>query len=683
VLVSSIVSPGGLVLLLAMLVAPSALAAPGAAARGALAAEPGPGLWMVEGEGDEPWLAPQVSTEVHVRVSGLIAHGRIEQVFDNPSEQAVEAVYVFPLESAAAVDGLSLQVGARTLSARLDERAPAAGTFERAAEAGRVAALLDRDRPDVLTTRVANIPAGATVTVTLRYRQLVGAAHGALTLDVPTTLIPRGVSGGAEADGLAQPARAMMPVAALASPPVALDGSGPLFDVWVELDRGVDPSSVRSASHAIDVSTRASSLAVQLHEGPVLADRDFVLRWSPQAGAATATVVGEAIGGDRYLLASVPSPLDSALGAAAESGRGEGGPATPRDVTIVVDTSSSMAGAALAEASAAVRAALARLTPLDRFNLIETASPPRSLFAAPRAASVHAVEQALAWTAALRATGDAVLAPALERVLVAGPPEAGRRERVVLISDGDVGDERQLARQIAARLAARRLFTLGVGPAQGRYALRGLARAGRGSFTAIADLGEVGARVAELDAELGAPALEALSLGTTASGRLEPELHAGQTLLVLARLAPGARVASVGGRRAGEPWQRQLALDGDTRVGRLDRLWAWRELEALEGMDARALADSAAIRLELARQGGLASALTSFVAVDPERSVEQRAPRSAVPLALPAGSEMFGELPELPPPGPTCSRQGLEPPLFAAAERAVSARAFVQCGLSG
>ena len=655
------VSATGLVLLLATLVAPSALAAPRASARAE--AELGAGLWVVEGEGDEPWLAPQVSTEVHLHVDGMIAHARVEQVFDNPSDEAVEAVYVFPVADAAAVDGLSLQVGPRTLSAELRESAAAASAFESAADGGRVAALVARERRDVLSTRVANIPPGAAVTVTLRYRQLVGAAHGVLSLDVPTTFIPRPGFGSAAGSEGARAAGAGERVAARLAPPVALDGSGPLFDVWVELERGAAPGSVESTTHAIDVAPHARGLAVRLSEGPVVADRDFVLRWRPPSGEGASASVTEQIGGQRYLLATLPAPLGAAERLHSATGSRAPSDASPRsrDITFVVDTSRSMAGAALTQATAALGAALARLSPLDHFNVIEATSPPRPLFEQSRPASALAVAQALERTGALRASGDTALTPALELALAVAPHHPDRSEQVVLISDGDIPDERQLFTQIERGLGTRRLYTLGVGPAPGRYALRGAARAGRGTFTSIADVGEVPARVAELDAELGSPTLEGLALvGADAAARLQPELHLGEPLLVLAQLPTGALGVTLTGRYAGEPWQQPIALGKPARNGRLDRLWAWRELERLEAAGPAAGAATTR-RLELARRRGLASALTSFVAVDSERAVEQRAPRSAVPLALPAGSEIFGKLPQLPPPGPTCSRDPHEP----------------------
>ena len=47
------------------------------------------------------WLAPQLTTQVDIRVTGLIARARVAQSFENLSDEVVHAVYVFPLPETA------------------------------------------------------------------------------------------------------------------------------------------------------------------------------------------------------------------------------------------------------------------------------------------------------------------------------------------------------------------------------------------------------------------------------------------------------------------------------------------------------------------------------------------------------------------------------------------------------
>src|SRR5687768_16323971 len=71
--------------------------------RGALrVAHPAQGGGVVE--------CPLVSTEVVARISGMLARVEVVQVFHNPYDHAIEAVYVFPLPHQAAVDALELRI---------------------------------------------------------------------------------------------------------------------------------------------------------------------------------------------------------------------------------------------------------------------------------------------------------------------------------------------------------------------------------------------------------------------------------------------------------------------------------------------------------------------------------------------------------------------------------------------
>src|SRR4051794_38759010 len=68
-------------------------------------------LVFYDDEDDAGWLAPQLSNHVEIDVTGLIGRAKVQQSFENESEEVVHAVYVFPLPETAAIDGLTLLVG--------------------------------------------------------------------------------------------------------------------------------------------------------------------------------------------------------------------------------------------------------------------------------------------------------------------------------------------------------------------------------------------------------------------------------------------------------------------------------------------------------------------------------------------------------------------------------------------
>jgi Ca-activated chloride channel family protein len=628
--------------------------------------EPGAGQLWLDGPEDEPWLAPQVSTEVHIVVTGMIARTKLEQVFENPSEEAVEAVYVFPLPEGAAVDGLSLRVGEREIKGEVREREAAERVFAQAANAGKKASLVSQERPNLFTTSVANIGPGETVHVSIHYQEDVRYDHGTFSITVPSTVTPRyspgaAVEGDVSALAMNQPRVAD---AARITPPTALDGSGPLFDVWLELDAGMPLASLDSPTHEIEVEhSTERDHSVRLSDGPVLADRDFRLRWRPEPSAApTSAVFTEDFAGESYALVMLVPPSAGADAAGALA----------RETTFVIDTSGSMAGTSITQAKGSLRTGLAALAPNDSFNVIEFNSAARGLFDVPRPATPDNIARAQRWVDALNADGGTEMLDALSLALSA--PQTERRvQQLVFITDGSVGNEDELFRVVGSSLGDRRLFTVGIGAAPNRHFMRGAARFGRGTFIDVGTLTEVESRMDELWAKLEAPVMRDVTLGFTGPApevwpRQVPDLYLGEPLVVLAKLGKGTGAVSVAGSLAGQSFKRQLALGQATSERGIHRLWARRAIEAL--LDRSVLGeDEAAIRAQvvpLALRHHLVSKYTSLVAVDRVVTADGRAPRASVANALPAGSEMFGNMPSTATPGPFCL-------LFGAASLAAAA----------
>ena len=92
-------------------------------------------LFLRTGDGAQP--APLLHTDVQMQVAGLVARVRVRQRFNNPGAGWAEGVYVFPLPEDAAVDHMSLQIGARRIEGQIKERAEAKRTYQEAARAGR------------------------------------------------------------------------------------------------------------------------------------------------------------------------------------------------------------------------------------------------------------------------------------------------------------------------------------------------------------------------------------------------------------------------------------------------------------------------------------------------------------------------------------------------------------------
>ena len=143
------------------------------------------------GAAASPVDALLLDTTLTLDVRGLLAELTLTQTFRNDSAAWLDGRYLFPLPADAAVRGLELRVGERVVTGEVAERDAARETFERAQAAGRIAGLVEQQRPNLFTARVASIAPGAEVRVRLDVLLPVATSDERLSLTLPTTLTPR------------------------------------------------------------------------------------------------------------------------------------------------------------------------------------------------------------------------------------------------------------------------------------------------------------------------------------------------------------------------------------------------------------------------------------------------------------------------------------------------------------
>ena len=121
---------------------------------------------------------PLKSTDVKVNISGVIADVVVTQRYKNEGTQPIEAKYIFPGSTQAAVNGLNVRVADRLVVAQIREKQQARVEYEAAKKQGQTAALLEQHRPNVFQMNVANILPGDDVQVELRYNELLVPTEG-------------------------------------------------------------------------------------------------------------------------------------------------------------------------------------------------------------------------------------------------------------------------------------------------------------------------------------------------------------------------------------------------------------------------------------------------------------------------------------------------------------------------
>lgn len=588
--------------------------------------------------------APALDTEIRLTVEGVAAEAEVRQTFRNPSEQWVEAVYAFPLPPNAAVDRLHLVVGGREIEGEIHERRQARRVFQQARRTGQRAALVEQQRPNLFTTEVSNLGPGEEVVVRIGFRQETRYDDGLFELRFPLTVAPRftpsETTQGAAPQGA--PDLASSDLACVnAAPRFAARDAPASVRLSLDVHAGMPLARLGSVSHAVEIHRRGDRYHVTLLDGAVPADRDFVFQWQPDARTEPeAALLREDFEGETYALLMLVPP------------QAPDTPPVAREAIFVVDVSGSMNGPSIRQAKAALDLALARLSPIDHFNVIAFAETAQALYTSSMPASSGEIEAARRWVAALQIRGGTLMRPALELALGSDGVDRGLRQ-VIFVTDGGVSNEQELFALIASRLGASRLFPVGIGSAPNSHFMSEAARFGRGTYTHIGSLQEVRSRMAALLRKLEQPLLRDVTL-TWDDPNVEMwpaqirDLYAGEPLVVTARLPSGATGVTLEAQRSGLPYQRRLeppvpavTPPAAARARGIARLWARRAIAALRdptlGSDARKAAREAILALALRHH--LVTELTSLVAVEhtPAAPAGAEPIRRAVPLPLPAG----------------------------------------------
>ena len=630
-----------------------------------------------------------LSTDVKIDVSGLLARAQVKQTFRNQSDHWIEAIYAFPLPDESRVDHMEMQIGDRKVTGEIRAKQQARKEYQQALGEGKRVSLLESQRANLFTNRVANIPPLETIEIIFSYQWQVEYIDGVFELRVPLTITPRYLPGtrlrAAERASVTANNRrstqdgnqaqfvqsitdygprtdqVFFSEAEDISPPMTSSQNATPTSIFITINTAIALESVSSPSHDIYNDQTDTHWRVSLANAMVPADRDFTLNWSPQLGqsplAAIFTKTAEQTTStpgkpEHFASVMVVPPQDLFQSAS-----------TTREVIFVIDTSGSMQGNSIRQARAALQFAIERLTETDTFNVIEFDSVTQTLFTNARSASESNKTTAINWVRSLRADGGTEITAALDAALGnqrGQTTEPTRLRQVVFITDGSVGNEAELFKQIENTLGQSRLFTIGIGSAPNTWFMRRAAETGRGTYTYIARQEEVREQMRALLQKLEKPVLTEITLEWNNIDQPEvypaviPDLYAGEPILFDARWIgePGKGSLSIQGRHAGNKWTNQLQIDTHatstdiSHTTSLEKQWAHRKIEAMENSllfaeDRQSIEQQIT---DLALHYAMVTRYTSLIAVDQQVAREPAAnalKRTAIPSAMPHGNTML------------------------------------------
>lgn len=546
-------------------------------------------------------MFPLRHTDVRARVSGMSAMYTVTQTFENPYDEPIDAVYVFPLGDGAAVTDYAIGIGERTIAGEIKRKAEARQAYAEAKAQGHTAALLEQHKRNIFQQRIANIAPRETISVRMQCIELLDYADGQYELAFPLVVGPR-----------------YLPAVAIpyAAPSIAAS----TVSFTAELDAGVPIRGVTSPSHQLTVDDIAPTRrTVTLARAGELPNRDLIVRYRT---AADQTMVG--------LLAHKTERRGYFTLVVQPKAAYRTGDIAPREVMIVIDTSGSMSGQPLAQAQALANALIDSLTPIDAFNVMAFAGEPRALAPVSIAADRDGVERGRVFVAELMAGGGTEMAPAMARAL-ATPPGSDRVRLVYFLTDGFVGNDDVILSAARGNLGVNRIFSVGMGSAPNRSLLNQIAAVGRG-YASYLNLGEPAGQLAEeLVRRTAFPYLtdvkiewNGLAVGAVTPSAI-PDVYAGMPLIVSGVYTrPGRAKITVSATTAGQRVEIPIEVVLPDRIDAapVAALWARKRIDELLSVAGERVSDRIAAEVtELGLGFHMVTDYTSFVAVDRTRVV--------------------------------------------------------------
>lgn len=578
---------------------------------------------------------PLKHTDVVARIAGTIAEVEVTQHYRNTGGKVLEAVYVFPGSTRAAVHGLDLAIGERRIAAKIAEREAAKAEYEKAKAENKTAALLEQERPNVFRMSVGHILPGDDVEVTLRYTELLQPEDRLYEFVFPNVVGPRYGNGPADGNRTWTANPHLLP--GVPTPAT--------LSIQLELAAGMPVQEAMSPSHRVKIDYDGPDrlrTALETTDGEN-GDRDFVLRYRLAGDEIASGLLlhEDEATGENYFLLTVQPPA-----------RVKTAEIPGRDYVFVVDVSGSMNGFPLDTAKKLLRDLIGGLRPTDRFNVLLFAGDSSLLAESPLPAEKAEIERALAFLDASRGSGGTELGKAMERAL-ALPVSEGYSRSLILVTDGYVDFERSVFQSVREHLGQGNLFPLGIGSSVNRFLIEGLARAGRGEPLIVLGPDEAPAAAEKLREMIASPVLTnvAVNFGDgfathSVSPGTFPDVFAQRPLTVFGKYRgkPEGEIRVTG--VAGGGREIDLRIPVAAQAGTMDNpalRFLWARSRIAELADDHALDPDNETKQEVTTLGlthGLLTEFTSFVAVDTEvREAPEGTDKETVrqPLPLPQG----------------------------------------------
>ncbi len=402
---------------------------------------------------------------VHVSMQGISVQTEINQFFENNEDQAIEAVYTFPMPLDAILLDIIVTLDDKIIRGSIQKKVQAMERYEKAIEEGDTSLLLEKIDDGLFTLNIGNLLPSQKVKVTLIYSEILHWQGSELRYLLPTVVAPK--YGYCPLEPQQQPDYDYRVEYHLE---FALHVKGTLANC-----------TVVSPSHVIGSQIDSTGQIITLQKETFL-DRDLIINLQSSEKNAAYAIAQE--DEDEYAVIATFNPSLYQLTDDAEQSQTE---RAGRVVNILVDCSGSMQGGSINLAKKALLMALDQLGEQDFFSIIRFGNSIDKLTSGIVQASKANLVQARKKIRYMEADlGGTEIFSALNAVISQDNPGACQQD-CFLVTDGEIWDNGELDRtSYEFKKRQQRVFTVGVGSAVSEKLVKQLASDTRGCSEFVA-----------------------------------------------------------------------------------------------------------------------------------------------------------------------------------------------------
>ncbi|MCU1272949.1 MAG: vault protein inter-alpha-trypsin protein [Bryobacterales bacterium] len=551
---------------------------------------------------------------VTVDINDQVAVTSVDQEFYNPNQRQLEGTYIFPLPEGSHIDKFSMDINGKMMDAELLPADKARAMYEEIVRKAKDPALLEYIGRDAFKVRIFPIEPNARKHVKITYTQLLKSDSGLTEFVYPLN--------------------------------TEKFSSRPLKDVSIKINLNCQHAlkAVYCPSHNCDIRRDGDQKAVIGYEQHnVRPDTDFKLIFSEDPKEIGINLLTYRNGADDGYFLLMASPGNTVKADSVQ----------PKDITFVLDTSGSMAGAKMEQARKALTFCLANLNETDRFEIIRFSTETEPLFDALVPANKQNVDKAMAFVKNLKAIGATAIDEAMKKSL-SYQHDPNRPYQIIFLTDGlpTIGETREenIVGNIQKVGQNIRIFPFGIGNDVNTHLLDRIADGTKAFSQYVLPEEDLEVKLSNFYTKIKEPVLSNVHLTFGGNGikpsevypNSMPDLFKGQMLFAFGRYSGfGNGSVKITGTLNGQ--QKEFAADvkfteSDTKNAFIPRLWATRRVGwlldeiRLHG-ESRELKDEV---VRLSREHGIVTPYTAFLILEDEQ-------KRGVPLAAQNFREFGGD----------------------------------------